>query len=193
MGFWTALLDDFHAAFPETKACTAEDFYRYVNKCKAGFIRVDADELTYSMHVVLRFEIEELLVAGEVEVDELPKLWRSKMVELLGVEPPTDALGVLQDVHWSDGSFGYFGSYTLGAMFAAQWHAHMKKEIPDLDALVAAGDFAPIREWLRARIHRVGSLHASADELCEAVTGSKLDPSVYVEYLQAKYARLYGC
>lgn len=114
--FWSAMLPEFHAKFPHAAEAgvTAEDVYRYVNKASAGFVRVDADELTYSMHVVLRFEIERALFSGKAQVADLPQLWRDKMRELLGVVPKTDTLGVLQDVHWSDGSFGYFPSYTLG-------------------------------------------------------------------------------
>jgi len=192
--FWSAMLPEFHASFPHTAEAgvTAEDMYKYINKASAGFIRVDADELTYSMHVVLRFEIERALLAGKVQVADLPDLWRAKMKELLGVVPETDTLGVLQDVHWSDGSFGYFPSYTLGAMYACQFHAKAKEEIPGFDALVAAGDLAPIREWLRGKIHTVGSLHPSADELCEAVTGAALDPSIYVAHLNKKYSKLYN-
>ena len=190
--FWTAMLPEFHAAFPHTKDVTAEDMYRFINKASAGFIRVDADELTYSMHVVLRFELERALIGGEVEVSELPKMWKEKMGELLGVVPETDTLGVLQDVHWSDGSFGYFPSYTLGAMYACQFHAKAKEEIVGFDELVAAGNLEPVREWLRDKIHNVGSLYPSADELCEAVTGAKLDPSIYVAHLNKKYSKLYN-
>ena len=99
---------------------------------------------------------------------------------------------MLQDVHWSDGSFGYFPSYTLGAMYACQFHAKAKEEIAGFDDLVASGDLTPIREWLRAKIHNVGSLHPSADELCEVVTGAKLDPSIYVKHLNEKYSKLYN-
>jgi len=192
--FWSAAFPEFCDAFPDVARAgvVADDVYRFVNKAKAGFIRVDADELTYSMHVVLRFEIERELIAGRVDVANLPNLWREKMRELLGVTPETDALGVLQDVHWSDGSFGYFPSYTLGAMYACQFYAKAREEIEGFDALVARGELAPVREWLREKIHAVGSLHPSADALCEAVTGAKLDPSIYVAHLDAKYSKLYG-
>ena len=192
--FWSAAFPEFRDAFPDVAEAgvVADDVYRFVNKAKAGFIRVDADELTYSMHVVLRFEIERELIAGRVDVADLPNLWREKMRELLCVMPETDALGVLQDVHWSDGSFGYFPSYTLGAMYACQFYAKAREEIEGFDALVARGELAPVREWLREKIHAVGSLHPSADALCEAVTGAKLDPSIYVAHLDAKYSKLYG-
>ena len=126
--FWVWATPIVHKYFPHTAECTAEDFYRAVNIVRPSLIRVDADELTYSMHVVLRFEIERELIAGRVDVADLPNLWREKMRELLGVTPETDALGVLQDVHWSDGSFGYFPSYTLGAMYACQFYAKAREE-----------------------------------------------------------------
>ena len=143
--FWSAAFPNFCDAFPDVARAgvVADDVYRFVNKAKAGFIRVDADELTYSMHVVLRFEIERELIAGRVDVADLPNLWREKMRELLGVTPETDALGVLQDVHWSDGSFGYFPSYTLGAMYACQFYAKAREEIDGFDALVARGSWRP--------------------------------------------------
>mmetsp|Transcript_13297 Transcript_13297/g.46001 ORF Transcript_13297/g.46001 Transcript_13297/m.46001 type:complete len:562 (+) Transcript_13297:30-1715(+) len=191
-GFWQALLPEFHNCFPHAKGCTARDVYRYVNKAKAGLIRVDADELTYSMHVVLRFELERALFSGDLAVRDLPSAWKAKMEELLGVVPPNDTLGVLQDVHWSDGSFGYFPSYTLGAMYACQFYQQAREELGDVEGMVAKGDLKPLREWLRAKIHSQGSLHASADELCEAVTGKPLDPQVYVDYLNTKYSALYG-
>ena len=192
--FWRAMHPAFLDAFPHCAEAgvTAEDLYRYVNKASAGFIRVDADELTYSMHVVLRFEMERDLIGGAVDVAELPDLWRRKMRELLGVVPEADQKGVLQDVHWSDGSFGYFPSYTLGAMYACQFHAKAREEIEGFDASIERGEFSEVREWLRAKIHDVGSLHPSADDLCEAVTGAKLDPSVYVKHLDEKYSALYG-
>ena len=194
--FWEANLPLFHENFPAAKdaGVTAEDVFRFVNKASAGFIRVDADELTYSMHVVLRFELEQALFDGSLDVDELPNAWNAKMTELLGVTPDTDAHGVLQDVHWSDGSFGYFPSYTLGAMYAAQFHQAAREELGEaaFDDAVRSGDFSLARNWLREKVHVVGSVFPSADELCAAVTGSRLDPSVYVSFLEKKYKTLYG-
>ena len=146
------------------------------------------------MHVVLRFELERALFENELDVDDLPRAWNEKMTELLGVTPETDAKGVLQDVHWSDGSFGYFPSYTLGAMYAAQFHQAAREELGEaaFDDAVRRGDFSLARNWLREKIHAVGSVFPSADELCAAVTGSRLDPSVYVSFLEKKYKTLYG-
>ena len=195
-GFWEANLPLFHECFPAAKSAgvAAEDVFRFVNKAGAGFIRVDADELTYSMHVVLRFELERALFDGSLDVDHLPDAWNAKMTELLGVTPDTDARGVLQDVHWSDGSFGYFPSYTLGAMYAAQFHQAAREELGEaaFDDAVRSGDFSLARNWLREKVHVVGSVFPSADELCAAVTGSRLDPSVYVSFLEKKYKTLYG-
>jgi carboxypeptidase Taq len=194
--FWEANLPAFHENFPVAaeQGVTALDVYRFVNKATAGFIRVDADELTYSMHVVLRFELERALFENELDVDDLPRAWNEKMTELLGVTPETDAKGVLQDVHWSDGSFGYFPSYTLGAMYAAQFFRTAREELGEskFDDAIKSGDFSLAREWLRDKIHAVGSVYPSADELCLAVTGSRLDPSVYVAFLEKKYKTLYG-
>ena len=195
-GFWEAVLPIFHENFPAASAAgvTADDLYRFVNKAKAGHIRVDADELTYSMHVVLRFELEQALFDGTLAVDDLPRAWNAKMTELLGTTPETDANGVLQDVHWSDGSFGYFPSYTLGAMYAAQFHQAAREELGEnvFDDAIKSGDFSLARNWLREKVHAVGSVFPSADELCVAVTGSRLDPSVYVAFLEKKYKTLYG-
>ena len=196
LGFWEANLDVFHESFPVCKSqnVTALDIYKCVNKASAGCIRVDADELTYSMHVVLRFELEKALFDGSLEVEDLPAAWNMKMSELLGVTPDTDKIGVLQDVHWSDGSFGYFPSYTIGAMYAVQFYEHARGEIGEenFDAAVNSGDFSLARNWLCEKIHNVGSVYPSADELCLAVTGQKLNPDVYVTFLEEKFKGIYG-
>ena len=209
--FWKHCGPILREHLPQTSDCSNADFYNYVNKVLVdGLIRVDADELTYPLHVCVRFEIEKGLFNGSIAVEDLPRVWNDKMEEYLGVVPPNDTLGVLQDVHWSDGSFGYFPSYTLGAMYACQvsacsgprregprtdskkkFYEHAKASIPDLEAKVAAGDFKELLEMLRSSIHQVGSLYPSADELCEAVTGKPLDPKVFVAYLTAKYEALY--
>ncbi len=178
----------------KTENVTAEDVFRFVNKAKAGLIRVDADELTYSMHVVLRFELEKALFDGSLKVDDLPEAWNEKMHELLGVTPDSDKTGVLQDVHWSDGSFGYFPSYTLGAMYAVQFYETCRAEIghTKFDESIKGGDFSVAKKWLNQKVHETGSVFVSADALCEAVTGTKLDPNVYVSFLETKYRRIYG-
>ena len=191
--FWTWAEGILHEHLPGTRDAGAEDFYRHVNRVNPGnLIRVDADELSYPLHVLVRFEIERGLFDGSIRVRDLPRVWNAKYAEYLGVEPPSDKVGVLQDVHWSDGSFGYFPSYTLGAMYACQFWEQAMEELggAELEAEVAAGDFGRLKGWLNEKVHRLGSLHPSADELCEAVTGSKLDPAVFVRYLERKYRAL---
>mmetsp|Transcript_18334 Transcript_18334/g.30800 ORF Transcript_18334/g.30800 Transcript_18334/m.30800 type:complete len:563 (+) Transcript_18334:153-1841(+) len=189
--FWTYLTPLVHNFFPQTRKASAEELYQFVNVVKPSLIRVDADELTYPLHIIVRFELEKELFDGSLLVKDLPQAWNQKYQEYLGVAPPTDAEGVLQDVHWSDGSFGYFPSYTLGAMFACQFYQAALKELPGLEKSIALGDFRPLKEWLGAKIHQVGSLHPSADELCLKVTGEVLNPQVFIDYLTKKYTELY--
>lgn len=171
---------------------TAEDLYAALNRVRVpSRIRVESDEVTYPMHIIVRYEIERALMDGSLAVADVPSTWNSKMQEYLGYLPENDALGCLQDVHWSKGLFGYFPTYTLGAMYACQIFRHASSQIPDLSAMIAAGDFAPLKAWLNANIHKVGSLHASGDELMTALTGSPLDPSAFMTYIKDKYLALY--
>lgn len=156
-----------------------------------SLIRVESDELTYTLHVILRYEIERGLIDGSIQVHEVPALWNAKMQSYLGATPPNDAAGCLQDIHWAGGAMGYFPTYTLGAMYAAQIYEKARDEIPDLEEGLARGEFAPLRLWLNEKIHRVGSLYASGDELMVAVTGKALDPQVYLSYLRKKYSEIY--
>lgn len=148
--------------------------------------------MTYTMHVVLRYELERGLMDGSVEVEDLPRLWNEKMEKYLGCVPPNDAQGVLQDVHWSMGLFGYFPTYSLGAMYATQIYLTAKAAIPGLEEQIAAGEFKHLKTWLNENIHEVGSLHTSGDELMRAVTGSILDPEVFLVYIRSKYTALYS-
>lgn len=154
-------------------------------------IRVEADEVTYPLHIILRFEIERGLVEGTISTSEVPRIWNNKMKEYLGVTPADDAEGCLQDVHWSAGYAGYFPTYTLGAMSAVQIFEAAKSQLPELDQQIARGEFAPLRAWLREKVHEVGSLYPTADELLEVVTGKPLDPSIFLRYLKEKYTKLY--
>lgn len=151
-----------------------------------GFIRVDADEMTYPAHVILRFRLEQALIAGELSVDGLPAAWNEGMRDLLGIVPENDAQGCLQDIHWYDGGFGYFPSYTLGAMAAAQLMAACRRAIPDLDEALAQGDLSPLISWLRANVHGKGSLLGFNDLLQEA-TGKPLDPADFEAHLTSRY------
>jgi carboxypeptidase Taq len=134
--------------------------------------------------------MEKGLFDGSIQVNDLPEIWNDKMEEYLGIRPPTDALGVLQDVHWSSGSFGYFPSYTLGAIYACQFFNAMKKEIPDIEEQIAQGHLHPVKDWLNKNIHRLGRLYSVAD-LVIKVTGEPLNPHLYMRYLKDKYATIY--
>ena len=177
--------------FPEKFKSVSEDkFYEAVNTSEPSFIRVEADEVTYPMHVILRYEIEKGLFDGSIEVNSLPELWNAKMKEYLGIVPPTDTLGVLQDTHWSGGAFGYFPSYTLGAIYASQFYNALQKEKPGIEEEIESGNLAPIREWLNQNIHEKGRLY-SVPDLVKKVTGEKLNPSVFLSYLKNKYQKIY--
>ncbi|BDA49961.1 Thermostable carboxypeptidase 1 [Coccomyxa sp. Obi] len=180
------------AAFPQLANLQAEQLYRALNAVKKeSMIRVEADEVTYPLHIILRYELEKELVEGSVKVEQLPKLWNERMASYLGCTPADDAQGVLQDVHWSAGLFGYFPTYTLGAMFACQIYQAAQKDLPGLAEDIAAGKFGGLKAWLNEKIHASGSLHPSGDELMIAATGSPLDPSIFLSYLTDKYSALY--
>ncbi|MBN8904165.1 MAG: carboxypeptidase M32 [Rhodospirillales bacterium] len=151
-----------------------------------GFIRVEADEMTYPAHVILRFRLEQALVSGDLAVGDLPGAWNDGFRALLGLVPPDDARGCLQDIHWYDGAIGYFPSYTLGAMGAAQLMAAARRALPDLDAALAEGDLSPLLGWLRTHVHALGS-RLGFNELLEAATGKRLDPSDFTAHLTARY------
>jgi carboxypeptidase Taq len=157
--------------------------WRHVGR---GFIRVDADEMTYPAHVILRFRLEQALISGDLVVADLPGAWNDGMRDLLGIVPPDDARGCLQDIHWYDGAFGYFPSYTLGAMAAAQLMAAARRAVADLDLALARGDLAPLIGWLRRHVHGRGSLLGFNDLLREA-TGKPLDPADFEAHLTARY------
>jgi len=190
--FWEHYWPKVKEAFPQIpEATTVEQFYKAVNLVKPSLIRVEADEVTYPMHIILRFEIEKGLMEGTIQVDDLPKLWNQKLREYLGVEPPTDTEGVLQDTHWSCGLFGYFPTYLLGAIYASQFFTQAAKEVTNLNIEIKHGNFKPLKEWLNTKIHVKGSLIPSGDLLTKDVTGEPLNPQVYIHYLQEKYAKLY--
>ncbi|MBL0010996.1 MAG: carboxypeptidase M32 [Nitrosomonas sp.] len=180
------------AAFPDNlQHATVDSFYRAINTCKPDFIRVEADEVTYPLHIILRYEIEKGLFDGSMQVDDLPHIWDELMQKYLGIQPSTDALGVLQDSHWSGGAFGYFPSYTLGAMYACQFYQTLLSEQSDTERNIAKGNFAPIKNWLNEKIHRQGRLY-SPQELVQRVTGEALNPDYFVDYLKRKYSEVYN-
>lgn len=190
--FCSHYFDTFRATFPENlQSATVDSFYRAINTCKPDFIRVEADEVTYPLHIILRYEIERGLFDGSMQVDDLPQIWNELMQKYLGIQPPTDTLGVLQDSHWSGGAFGYFPSYTLGAMYACQFYKTLLREQPDTEGNIAKGNFAPIKNWLNEKIHSQGRLY-TPQELVQRVTGESLNPDHFIGYLKNKYSEIYG-
>jgi carboxypeptidase Taq len=191
MPFWQAHYAKIRSALPEFKRVPIEDFVRALNRVQPSLIRVEADELTYNLHIIIRFEIERDLINGAIEVGDLPALWNQKYHDYLGITPPDDAVGVMQDVHWSMGSFGYFPTYTLGNLYAAQIAVALRNEFPDLDTRLAAGETAFVREWLQTHIHRFGRVLMAGD-ITERVTGERLNPSHFIAYITKKFGMLYG-
>ncbi len=179
----TTFHDNLHRA-------TVDSLYQAINTCKPDFIRVEADELTYPLHVILRYEIEKGLFDGSMLVDDLPEIWDTMMMKYLGIKPPTDTLGVLQDSHWSSGAFGYFPSYTLGAIYACQFYRTLLSEQPDTAKNIESGNFAPIKQWLNEKIHSQGTLY-TPQELIQRVTGEALNPDYFIAYLKTKYSAIY--
>jgi carboxypeptidase Taq len=184
--FCSWVLPRLQAAFPEAfEGVDAAGLYRALNTVQPSLIRIDADETTYNLHIVLRFELEAALTEGSLTVDELPDAWNEGMERLLGVTVPGPADGVLQDVHWGAGLFGYFPTYTIGNLMAAQLWERLRADVPDVEERIAGGDFAPIREWLREHVHRHGRKFPPRD-LLRRVTGSELSAEPFLRYLREK-------
>ncbi len=190
--FWTYFYPKLLQYFPQQLAgISAQDFYKACNKVEPSLIRTEADEVTYHFHVLIRYEIEKALIEGSLDVAGLPTAWNEQYKKYLGIVPGDDKTGVLQDVHWSHGSFGYFPTYTLGSFYAAQFFAKAQDVIPGLLPSIATGNMDDLRLWLRSNIHCHGGRYKS-EELCERVTGSKLDPSYFIRYAKQKYGGIYG-
>jgi carboxypeptidase Taq len=189
--FWQSVYPRLQATFPEKLGrVDAEEFYRMVNVMRPSLIRVEADELTYNLHIILRFEIEDDLINRRMEVADIPAVWNTKMVDYLGIEPENEADGCLQDVHWSFGGHGYFPSYTLGKLYAAMFNNTMLEQIPDRDSQVAAGEFGPTLSWLRENIHRWGKAKTPS-ELLRDVCGSDLSEVPFLDYIETKIVDVY--
>ena len=169
-----------------------EEVYGAVNAVSPSFIRVEADELTYPLHVILRYQIESDIVAGDLNVKDIPQRWNTDMKRLLGVDVENDAQGCLQDMHWSALAIGYFPTYLIGAATAAQLEHFCRADFPNFDALVEKGEFSPLREWLTEKVHKHGSRYESLDAMLEAELGEKLNPKYFINYLTSKYSDLYG-
>jgi len=189
--FWEYMRDKITALLPDTLSdITPRDYYCACNAAEPSLIRINADELTYSLHIMIRYEIEKLIFSSDISVNDLPALWNEKYREYLGITPSNDAEGILQDVHWSGGSFGYFSSYSLGNAYAAQLLHYMNKEF-DVNALVRKGDFKTIRAWLTDKIHKHGSIYLPG-ELIERIGGERLNARYYTDYLTEKFSGIYG-
>ncbi|MGN6190201.1 MAG: carboxypeptidase M32 [Conexibacter sp.] len=178
--------------FPRQLAdVSQEDFYRAVNKVEPSLVRVEADEATYGLHVILRFELERAMIAGTVALEDLPEAWNARMKQYLGVDVPNDAVGVLQDVHWSGGDIGYFATYALGTLIGAQLWQRARSDLPDLDDALAAGDGSSLRAWLGEHVHRFGRTHPPR-ELVRRVVGGPIQVEPFLAYLNAKLRPIYG-
>jgi carboxypeptidase Taq len=189
--FWQGQFDAMRAAFPERyNDADPAAFARALNRVKPSLIRIEADEVTYNLHIIIRFEMEKAMVNGEVAIESLPGMWNQKYRDYLGIEPPTDSDGILQDIHWTSG-FGYFPTYTLGNLYAAQIYAALRREYPDMDARLAAGDTAFALDWLRERMYQWGKTY-EPETLIRIVTGERLNPAYFAEYLTRKFAAIYG-
>jgi carboxypeptidase Taq len=189
--FWRHFYPKAQYRFASLAEVPLSTFLLAVNEVKPSLIRVEADEVTYNLHILLRFELEVALIRGAIQANDLPDAWNDKMLKYLGLRPPNYAQGVMQDVHWSSGSIGYFPTYTLGNLYAAQLFHRAKKDLGDLDSFVSGGEFAPLLEWLRKKIHSHGSTYLPRELLIRA-TGEDLSPGFLIDYLKTKYHELYA-
>ena len=187
--FWEQYFNELQSRFPGQLDVPVEDFYRATNVVQPSLIRIEADELTYNLHIIIRYEMEKAIFNDGVRAAELPELWNAKYKEYLGITPPDYREGVMQDVHWSGGAFGYFPSYALGNMYAAQFADTMQSQLPIYD-LVAKGDLLPIKSWLTEQIYQYGK-QQTPSEIIKRVTGKPLDASHLVAYLKQKYEDIY--
>jgi carboxypeptidase Taq len=189
--FWQHYFPLVHDAFPsQLNGVDAEGFYRAVNCVKPSLIRIDSDEATYNLHIILRFELEQEMITGRLKAADVPDAWDEKMMEYLGIEVPDVADGALQDSHWSGGAIGYFSTYALGNIVSAQLWERISKEIPDVYEQIGRGEFAQLREWLREHVHQHGRKYMPK-ELLERVVGSGMDPKPLLTYLRGKLGKIY--
>ena len=185
--FWRYFYPSLQETFPQLASVDEEAFYRAVNKVHPSLIRIDADEVTYNMHIILRFELEQELIEDRIMVKDLPEAWNARMDEYLGIEVPDDARGVLQDMHWAGGGLGYFPTYSLGNVISVQIWERALEDLGDLDERFEGGEFAELREWLTQHVYRMGRKF-TPQETIERVTGSRIDSAPYVRYLREKLA-----
>lgn len=188
--FWFGILEKSKFKYSKLSELTLEEIYKGINEVSPSLIRVEADELTYSLHIMVRYEVEKGILSGEYLVKDLPRVWNEKMYEYLGIVPSTDSEGVLQDVHWSCGLIGYFPSYALGNVYSLQILNAMRKDI-NIEGTLERGELKRIKEWLREKIHRYGKLK-TPKEIMVSVTGEELNPEYYIKYLKEKYKNIYN-
>ena len=192
LSFWKHFYPKLQKQFPVPfKKIPLGDFHKIINRVSPSLIRTEADEVTYNLHVILRFEIEKGMLEGNVKLENLPKIWKEKMKEYLDIDVPNNTLGVLQDVHWSTGGIGYFPTYSLGNLYSAQFYAQMKKDIPNLDLKISKGRFDDILVWLRKNIHSRGKTY-KANDLAKKVTGEYLTARHWNDYIKKKYGEIYA-
>jgi carboxypeptidase Taq len=190
--FWDCFYPQAQKSFPEALAKTSlDDFYFAINDVKPSLIRVEADEATYNLHIIIRFELEQALIAGELKVSDVPGAWNEKYKKYLGLTPPSDADGCMQDIHWSAGLIGYFPTYSLGNLYASQFFAAADRELGGLAAQFAKGEFGGLLDWLRQNIHHRGQCYTAA-ELCQKVTGQPLSHAALMEHLHGKFGKLFA-
>jgi carboxypeptidase Taq len=190
--FWRHFFPRLQELQPELASYDTEQWYREANFVEPSLIRVEADEATYNLHIILRFELEQAMLGDEFPLEQLPEQWNSRMYDYLGIDVPTDTEGVLQDVHWSGGSIGYFPTYALGNLISAQLWEKIAADLPDLDESFEAGEFSLLRDWLRDNLHRHGRKFTPGETLERVVGTSEIDPEPYVRYLREKLAAIYG-
>ena len=192
MPFWEHFYPSLQETFPtQLSNIELETFYKGINKVEPSLIRVEADEATYNLHIMLRLELEIALMDGSVEVKDLPEAWNARMLDYLGLVPENDADGVLQDIHWSGGMIGYFSTYALGNLISVQLWEKIVSDIPDIEDQIRSGEFQSLLTWLRENIHRHGAKF-EPQELVQRITGSKINAAPYVRYLNSKYGDIYG-
>jgi carboxypeptidase Taq len=190
--FWNHFYPKLQKVFPEQLGKVKEEaFYKAINRVSPSFIRVEADEATYNLHIMLRLELEIDLLEGRVEVKDLPDVWDERFQAYVGTTPPDDAKGVLQDVHWSAALMGYFATYALGNLVSAQLWEVIQRELTDLDNQIAKGEFSALLSWLREKLHRHGAKF-EPQEIVEKITGSKINGDAYIRYLQRKFGEIYS-
>lgn len=188
--FWKPIYREVGEYLPEFKQISLDSFYKEINHVAPGFIRIDSDEVSYSLHIILRYEIEKAIFREGVNAEALPKLWNDKMEELLGIRPENDAEGILQDTHWSDGSFGYFPTYALGNIMDGMLLETLQEELGDVDTILSEGRIKEITVWLHEKIHKYGSLR-TGKEVIEHVCGKEISAKPILKYFEEKYTKLY--